>query len=118
VIAHIVLFEPKSNCSLDVRASLVEALTQACTAIPGVSRANVGKRLRLGVGYEERIGASPYSYTAVLEFEDKQKLMAYLAHPLHERLGQLFWNVCESTMIVDVEMSDVRAKDLITLIQE
>jgi hypothetical protein len=44
--------------------------------------------------------------------------MAYLAHPLHERLGQLFWNVCESTMIVDVEMHDARAKDLITLIQE
>jgi len=118
VIAHIVLFEPKSECSLEVRASLIEALTQACSEIPGVSKANVGKRLSLGVGYDGKLGVSPYSYAAVLEFEDKQKLLAYLAHPLHERLGRLFWKVCESTLIADVEMHDARAKDLIKLIQE
>jgi hypothetical protein len=118
VIAHIVLFEPKSDCSLEVRASLVEALSQACAEIPGISKAIVGRRISLGVGYETKIGVSTYSYAAVLEFEDRQKLTAYLAHPIHTRLGQLFWDVCESTLITDVEMHDARAKDLITLIQE
>lgn len=116
MIAHVVLFEPKADCSLELRTSLIEALTKACTDIPGVLRANIGKRLTLGVGYENSIGVSTYSYVAIIEFGDKPALLSYLAHPIHERLGRLFWQACERTLIVDSETHDMRSKDLINFL--
>ena len=115
MIAHVVLFEPKKDSSPDDLVALLDALGVACREISGVQRAQVGKTVRLGVGYENVIGGSTYSYVAVMEFDDKSNLLSYLNHPLHEKLGQLFWKVCESTMIADVEMQDASSANVASL---
>jgi hypothetical protein len=115
VIAHVVFFEPRKEASEEDRSDLIESLSTACREIGSVLRANVGTRLSLGLGYESLFGAKTYSYCAVIEFADKDGLMAYLAHPLHEKLGQLFWKVCESTMIADVEMQPAGGASVISL---
>lgn len=49
------------------------------------------------------MGDSTYSLAAVLEFNDRARLIEYLRHPLHEALGREFWEVSRSTVVVEVE---------------
>jgi hypothetical protein len=106
VIAHVVLFRPRADSTPEEQQALLAALGRACREIPGVDRAKVGRRLTLGVGYESVVGDLAYSHAAVLEFSQRQALLDYLAHPIHQSLGKLFWQVCDSTQIYDVEMVD------------
>jgi hypothetical protein len=112
VIAHIVLFEPKSTVSEGEREAFSAALKRAFSAIPGIERARVGRRISPDVEYALDLGHSTYKYAAVLEFADLGRLKSYLAHPAHQELGRLFWENCSSTVILDVEwvksISDVQ----------
>jgi hypothetical protein len=36
----------------------------------------------------------------------------YLQHPLHVALGRLFWQSCESTVILDAEVVDAKTQSL------
>ena len=49
-------------------------------------------------------GDKTYNYAAIFEFADAAALKQYLSHPLHHELGRLFWEMCESTTIVEVEL--------------
>jgi hypothetical protein len=40
----------------------------------------------------------------VIEFDDRAGLAAYLAHPFHARLGQLFGATTEAAQVYDYEM--------------
>jgi hypothetical protein len=105
MIAHIVLFQPREDSTLEEQASLVEAISVACREIPSVVRAQIGKRIKIGAGYEEQVGRMAYSHAAIIEFESREKLVEYLEHPLHGQLGQLFWQVCKSALIEDMEVT-------------
>jgi hypothetical protein len=105
MIAHIVLFQPREDSTREQQASLVEAISVACREIPSVMRAQVGKRILIGAGYEDKIGLTTYSHVAILEFEGREQLVEYLEHPLHKQLGRLFWQVCGSTLIEDLEIA-------------
>ena len=49
------------------------------------------------------MGDTTYEFAAILEFDDQAGLVAYLNHPSHEALGRAFWEVCRSTVVVEVE---------------
>ena len=103
MIAHVVLFEPKSTTSVADRDSFLDVMRVAFEEIETVKRSFVGLRQRLGRSYESKIGDTTYSYAAVVEFDDMAGLMHYLDHPTHVRLGHLFWQLCQNTVIVDVD---------------
>jgi hypothetical protein len=101
MIAHVVLFEPKATITDQDRETFLDVMKAAFREIPTVKRSMVAKRELFGAGYESKIGDQTYSYVCVAEFEDVDSLKAYLEHPLHQRLGQLFWQYCDRTLIVD-----------------
>jgi hypothetical protein len=81
-----------------------------------IRRAFVGRRVEVDAGYARSFGQTTYMYAAVLEFEDAEGLVAYLNHPLHNALGDLFWQLCASTAIVEVEALELGDSRLIDLL--
>ena len=112
MIAHVVLFEPKAGTTVADRDAFLEVMRVTCNEIPSVKRSFIGIRQVLGVSYEERLGDKPYTYASVVEFDDMNGLHEYLNHPLHVKVGQLFWQHCERTMIVDVDCFWVNNKEV------
>jgi hypothetical protein len=103
VITHVVLFQPRGDIAPTEKQGLADAVRRACTEAPSVQRFEIGRVVDVGAGYSQGFGYSPYEYVALIEFKDRAGLLAYLSHASHQRLAELFWKACESTMILDVE---------------
>lgn len=103
MLLHIVLFRPKPGIAEADRASMFAALDAAAREIPSVLRFQVGARVTHGAGYE-RLMAQDFPFAAVIEFADLTGLQAYLGHPAHERLGQLFYSLQDAALAYDYEV--------------
>ena len=106
MIAHIVLFNPKTSVTQAQRVAFGQLIANVFGAVPAVSRVRVGKRIDVDPGYSRYLGDSAYEFSAVAEFEDKDSLVEYLNHPLHHELGRMFWETCESTVVIEVSCVD------------
>jgi len=111
--AHVVLFEPKSSTTAADRDTFIDVMRTTFEQIETVRRSFVGLRQKLGVSYEDKIGDKAYSYAAVVEFDNLEGLRTYLDHPLHAKLGHLFWHYCDRTMILDVDCFWVNDKKIV-----
>jgi hypothetical protein len=107
VIAHVVLFKPKSDVPIDKLRSFAQLLKAVRGEVETIRRAFVGRAVEGLATYRQNIGDTAYEYAAVLEFDDKEGLLTYLNHPKHQELGMMFWELCESTAILDVEARDL-----------
>ena len=105
MIAHIVLFRPRADLTAGDRQNLVRAFRLALREIPAVRRSRVGRRILHGRQYEQ-VTRENYEYAAILEFDDAAGLTAYLEHPAHARLGELFSSAFEAALIYDYELRD------------
>jgi hypothetical protein len=105
VVFHIVLFRPKPDISDADRRAMFEALSAAATLIPAVRQFRVGARITHGAQYE-RMMREDYPYCAVIEFDDRTGLQAYLGHPQHEKLGALFYQLMDAALAYDYEQGD------------
>jgi hypothetical protein len=106
MIVHIVLFTPRTTLSDGERQALADTFAAALVAIPSIRRARVGHRVTHGrPGYEQlmRVG---YDYVAILEFDDRAGLEAYLAHSAHEALGERFFAMFEHALMYDYELAE------------
>jgi hypothetical protein len=112
MIAHVVLFEPKATITEADRETFLDAMKMAFKDIPSVRRSLVARRRLIGAGYEAKLGDTTYSYVSVVEFDDLDGLKSYLEHALHQRLGQLFWQYCDRTLIVDADSFWLDAKEI------
>lgn len=112
MIAHVVLFEPKSTTTMSERDAFLDVIRVAVSEIETVRRSFVGLRQKVGASYEHTFGDMAYSYASVVEFDDIKGLKVYLEHPLHLKVGQLFWQHCERTLILDVDCFWVNDKKL------
>jgi hypothetical protein len=112
MIAHVVLFEPKHATTVGERDAFLDLMRVAVSEIDAVRRSFIGLRKLVGAGYESRIGDTTYSYASVVEFDDVDGLKSYLEHPLHVKIGQLFWQHCERTLIIDAECFWVNDKKI------
>ena len=81
-----------------------------------ISQAFIGRAIKVDPGYERNLGDKTYEFAAVLEFADREALVKYLTHPAHDELGRLFWQYCESTIILEVECADARSDQVVALI--
>jgi hypothetical protein len=105
VIAHVVLFQPRTDLEPDTRDALVAAFERALREIPSIRRARVGRRVTHGRPYEALMQVS-YEYAAVLEFDDLAGVKSYLEHPAHERLATEFFKAFEHALMYDFVWSD------------
>jgi hypothetical protein len=112
MIAHIVLFNPKPTASRELLLSCAQLLERLAREVPGVIRAPVGRSVSIDPGYERPFGEKTYQNVCVIEFDDKPSLVAYLTHPLHHELGRLFWELCESAVVLESEMADAKTASL------
>jgi Stress responsive A/B Barrel Domain len=103
MIVHIVLFRPRVDLSNEAREALASSFEAALTQIPSIRRARVGRRIAVGRRYEALM-AIDYTYAAVLEFDDRAGLMAYLDHPAHEQLASRFFSAFEEALMYDFEL--------------
>ena len=105
MIAHIVLFRPRTDLSVSEREALAEAFAAALRDIPTIRHAWVGHRFTHGRGYEQLMRVD-YEYAAVLEFDDGPGLLAYLEHPAHRQLGERFFSAFEDALMYDFELHE------------
>jgi hypothetical protein len=103
MIVHVVLFRLRAGLAEDAGERLASALTRATRDIPTIRRANVGARVTIGRAYEQLM-TTDYSFAAILEFDDRAGLEAYLDHPAHEQLAQLFYSSVEQALTYDYEL--------------
>lgn len=105
MIAHVVLFRPKSNLGAAARKELIDSLEAALRQIPSVRRARVGPRITHGRGYE-KLMIEDFQFAAILEFDDVDGLREYLEHKVHERLAASFFAASDVAMIYDFELGE------------
>jgi hypothetical protein len=59
----------------------------------------------IGAGYETTM-PEELTHAAVVEFDDREGLEAYLQHSSHETLGSVFGAMADRALIYDFDMSD------------
>jgi hypothetical protein len=106
VILHVVLYRPRPGLDEAVRRGFVDALVATRAAVPAIRHFWVGRRLADGPAY--RMGGFPeFPYAAVVAFDDRAGLLAYLGHPLHDAVSAHFNSAAESAFIYDFEATEV-----------
>ena len=103
MVAHVVLFRPKPGIPLSDKQAMFDALAAAAEGIPSVRRFQIGTRVKHGPQYEQLM-TEDFPYSAVIEFDNLVGLQAYLQHPRHQALGELFYQLLEKALAYDYEM--------------
>jgi hypothetical protein len=102
VVAHVVLYRPRPDLDPAAARELAETLAAAPEHIPTIRRVWAGRRVD-GPAYP--FGPFPdLPYIGVVEFDDRDGLTAYLTHPFHGRLAQLFAATTAAAQVYDYEM--------------
>jgi hypothetical protein len=102
---HVVLFRPKPDVTEAQREALFEAMRAAARGIPTVRGFRIGQQLAQPPQYLLS-GFPPFPWVALLEFDDADGLRTYLAHPLHQALGQQFNAAADAALIYDYEITE------------
>jgi stress responsive alpha/beta barrel protein len=113
MIGHLIFFNAKPQATDVQLRSFARAISEACRLIPAIHRVQIGRRAAVDAGYARSFGEKTYNYAAIFEFGDASALKQYLNHPLHHELGRMFWEMCESTTVVEVELADGKSDRLV-----
>ncbi len=103
MIAHVVLFRPKADATDAQRQAMLDAIAVAAHEIPSVRRFRIGTRVTHGAPYEN-LTTEHFPFAAIVEFDDLPGLQAYLQHPKHQRLGELFYQLLEAALVYDYDV--------------
>jgi hypothetical protein len=107
MIVHLVLFRPKTDLDTANREALVAAIERARRDIPSIRRFVVGARILHSTNYAAVMEDFPLA--AVLEFDDRAGVEAYLGHPAHADLSRVFWMTGEKALAYDFDCHDAAA---------
>lgn len=105
MILHLVLYRPRPGLDADAAAGFLEALRATRATVPEIRQFWVGRRLADGPAYR-MTGFPDHPFVAVVAFDDREGLLRYLRHPLHETLGHHFNSTAESALIYDFDVTD------------
>jgi len=103
VIAHVVLLKPRPDLTGDERREFIAAFRHALDEAGTVRGVRIGTRVMHGAGYESRMRDTA-EYLAVIEFDDVEGLQAYLHHPSHVKVSELFGRLLTSALVFDFEL--------------
>lgn len=106
MVVHVVLFKPRADLSAQDRAAFVASLERAIRDIPTVRGVRLGRRHKVGAGYEQ---AAPdaAAFLVEVEFDDLAGLRTYLQHPAHEELGRRFNESMAAGFVYDFEITEL-----------
>ena len=108
MIVHVILFEPRHDLSDTQRDQVLDDLRAAAAAIPTLRRCRIGPRIKLGLpGYEQAMSVD-YQFAAIMEFDDRAGLEAYLRHPAHETAGRHFTESAAHALAYDYEVDELK----------
>ena len=111
MIAHLILFTPKSGLPQGAQRDLLTALVAAAAEIPSIKRFRVGRRVTHGLpGYEQSMRDN-YAFAAIVEFDDIAGLKTYLAHPSHAAIGGHFSASASHSLAYDYALVDAGEAD-------
>ena len=116
MIVHLVLFNPKPGIPEARRQEFAETVQRTCRQVASVKRAVIGRRTEIDAGYARAFGEKTYEYLAEMEFENQEGLDEYLNHPLHDRLGRMFWELCESTVVLECVAIDAKTEPIANIL--
>ena len=103
MVWHVVLLKPRADLRVDQRRHFVDVFRRAVTSIPSVRGVRFGRRVTHGAGYE-RNAPDAGAFLAIVEFDDRAGLEAYLAHPAHQELGVAFGESLSAAHVYDFDM--------------
>ena len=103
MVWHVVLLKPRADLRPDERRHFVDAFRRAVTSIPSVRGVRFGRRVTHGAGYEQNAPEAG-AFIAIVEFDDRAGLEAYLADPAHNELGVAFGESLSAALVYDFEM--------------
>jgi len=103
MLLHVVLFDPKTDVTDRQHGALLASIADAARAIPSVRRFDVGRRLAGGPVYQANADGD-FAFIAIVGFDDRAGLDAYLSHPAHAALGRLFRETQARALVYDYEM--------------
>jgi hypothetical protein len=109
MVVHVVLFRPRGDIAESEKRAMMEAVATAAARVPSVRRFVVGSRVTHGAAYE-RLTPPDFPYVAIAEFDDLEGLQAYLHHPEHEKLGELFYRLQDAALAYDYEVRPANAE--------
>jgi Stress responsive A/B Barrel Domain len=101
MIAHIILFAPRSDLSPGQREEILTAFTQAAAAAPTVRHVRIGRRILHGVPGYQQLMRTDFEYAAIVEFDDVAGLEEYLRHPAHAAAGRHFTESAAASLAYD-----------------
>jgi hypothetical protein len=101
VIAHIILFAPRSDLSPAQREEVLSAFSRATTAAPTVRNVRIGRRILHGLPGYEQLMRTDFEYAAIVEFDDVAGLEEYLRHPAHAAAGRHFAESAAAALAYD-----------------
>jgi hypothetical protein len=102
MLLHVVLFRPRAGLSDSERESMLTAMHAAANGIPSVRRFQVGVRVKFGANYESQM-TQDFPFVGVIEFDNLAGLQEYLQHPLHDRLGEMFYSLSDGSLAYDYQ---------------
>jgi hypothetical protein len=108
---HVVLLKPRADLRADQRRHFVDVFRRAVTSIPSVRGVRFGRRVTHGAGYE-RNAPDAGAFLAIIEFDNRDGLEAYLAHPTHAELGVAFGESLSAALVYDFEMLADNSEEL------
>ena len=99
------MFRPRASLNANQRRALALAFETALNDIPSIRRAQVGRRITVGRPYEQLM-RTDYPYAAVIEFDNRDALLAYLDHPSHAHLASTFFDSFDDALMYDFELQE------------
>lgn len=116
MVWHLVLLKPRADLATGGRRQFADTFRQAVSAIPSVRGVRFGRRLLHGAGYE-RVAPDAGDFVAIIEFDDRDGLQRYLAHPAHDALGAAFGELLSAALVYDFEMLAGNRGELIAALE-
>ncbi len=107
MVSHLVLLKPRPDLTGDGRQRLIAAFERALREIPTIRAVRVGRRRRIGAGYET--GMPELDYFVEIDFDDVDGLKRYLDHPAHRELGDRFSDSLAGALVFDFEQVGLEA---------
>ena len=116
MVWHLVLLKPRADLATGGRRQFADTFRQAVSAIPSVRGVRFGRRLLHGADYE-RTAPDAGDFVAIIEFDDRDGLQRYLAHPAHDALGAAFGELLSAALVYDFEMLAGNRGELIAALE-